>query len=70
MGVPLVSLTCTIRWKNPAMSIGIRTQPCETAGSGTGTSPWMAYDPPMKNTGLYMVPSGTFTQPLANQCAR
>jgi hypothetical protein len=28
--------------KNLAMSMGIRTQPCETGCSGTSVSPWMA----------------------------
>ena len=34
--------TCTSVWKNAAMSIGIRMQPCETGASGTYVSPWMA----------------------------
>jgi drug/metabolite transporter (DMT)-like permease len=34
--------TFTSVWKNAAMSIGIRMQPCETGASGTYVSPWMA----------------------------
>ena len=33
-------------------------------------SPWMAKFAPTKKTGLYIRPSGTCSQPLANQCAR
>ena len=46
-------------WKKAAMSMGIRTQPCETGASGTSVSPWIANAVPMKNTELYMKPSGT-----------
>ena len=46
--------TFTSLWKKAAMSIGIRTQPCETGPSGTSVSPWIANAVPMKNTELYM----------------
>jgi len=66
-GVPGVF---TSVWKNCAMSYGMRTQPCDTGFSGTPPpldpymgSPWMAYEVPMKNTELYIVPSGTLIQP-------
>src|SRR6202030_3154851 len=58
--------TFTSVWKKAAMSMGIRTQPCETGASGTSVSPWMANAVPMKNTGLYISPSGTTTQPGRN----
>ena len=70
MGVPCVGLRWTSLWKKAETSIGIRTQPCETGCSGTGMSPWIAYARPMKNTGLYMRPSGTVTHPGANVSAR
>ena len=38
-GVPGVR---TSVWKNAAISMGIRTHPWETGGSGTSVSPWIA----------------------------
>ncbi len=43
--------------------MGIRTYPWETGWAGTSVSPWIAYAVPMKNTGLYISPSGTVSQP-------
>src|SRR5215469_3982949 len=59
-GVPGVG---TSVWKNAAMWIGIRTQPWEAGRRGTWVSPWIAKMVPMKNTGLYIPPSGAVTQP-------
>jgi len=59
--------TFTSVWKKAAMSMGIRTQPCETGASGTSVSPWIANAVPMKNTELYMKPSGTAIQPGKNE---
>src|SRR5215469_3210598 len=67
-------------WKKLAMSIGIRTQPCDAALSGTPSgpnvlvglgSPCMANAPfGVKTTGFHMDPSEPVTQPAANQRAR
>src|SRR5215475_4747522 len=63
-GVPGVG---TSVWKNAEMCIGIRTQPWEAGRSGTSVSPWIAKMVPMKNTGLYISPSGTVTRPGMNE---
>jgi drug/metabolite transporter (DMT)-like permease len=62
--------TFTSVWKKAAMSMGIRMQPCETGASGTSVSPWMANAVPMKNTELYIKPSGTAIQPGKNDRVR